>query len=410
MVVFKEFSSTMENKLIRLRRRAAAARLQNPRNRGPMNSPPSITQDGTTRPAGQDNNYLINISAGAAVLKSYGGSVYTSGSFTGRVKSAVIGTTGGNIGANDGSQASYSRKYFIADAAKVTLRVSRSFAPYRFLVDGQYVDLTGTLTTATSPTSTNEYITLDFSAVGGRAVREIAVESQADNAFIGVYVGSTETVREPSSPDHLTSCLLGDSYVYGTGAAALGDGFGAVMADWLGIHAHTNSASGGTGWANAVGGLYTFNQRIANGDLALGGTPDLIVLASSYNDRSQSTTIVNANALAGLQSARSLYPDALVAVLGTFPANSGPSAATIATENAVFAAVTQFDDYWTRFIAVSMRTNGMLISGTGTVSAPTGTGNSDLYTGADATHPTAAGHAFIGRFCAEQILTAFSED
>jgi lysophospholipase L1-like esterase len=409
LVSFREFTSTKSNTLIKLRTQAAAARLANPRNRGVMSAPPMITQDGTTLPSGQTTSYLLNTAAGAAVLKSYGGSVYTSGSVIGRVKSAVIGTTGGNIGLNDGAQASYGRKYFVADASKITLRLKRSGLPYRFLINGQYLDMTGTLTANSNPTSIDEFISLDFTLVGGRVTREIAVESQGDNGLLGVYVGPTETVREAPTSDSLTSCLLGDSYVYGSDATALGDGFGAVMADWLGIRAHTNSASGGTGWAT-TGSPYTFAQRIANGDLALGGLPKIIVLMGSYNDIGASVTAITANALAGLNTARALYPDAIIPVLGVFPGKTGPNSAAIAAENAVLAAVTQFSDYWTRFIPISTRLTGPLISGTGTIAALTGSGNSDIYTNASGIHPPTSGHVFIGRFCADAILSTFASD
>jgi lysophospholipase L1-like esterase len=405
------FSSSKSARLMTLRRKAAAAEMANPRKSGLAASPPAIVIEGTTLPAGQTSGYLLNTAAGQAVLRSYGGSSYLAGSLIGRVKSAVIGTSGGNIGAGDGSQASFSRRYFLADAAKVTLRLKRSALPYRFLVDNRYVDLAGTVSTAASPTSTDEYVSLDFSSAGGRALREIGVEAQGDNSAWGVYVGATETVREPAAADDLVSCLLGDSYVHGTGTTALGDGFGAVMADWLGIRAHSNSGSGGTGWvSNAGGGVYTFDQRIENGDLELAGMPGLIVLMGSYNDRNQLAETITAHALAGLVAARARYPDALIAVLGVFPASSGPSAAIIAAENAVAAAVTQFGDAWTRFIPISTRASGNLITGTGRSGTASGAGNSDLYTGIDQVHPTPAGHAFIGRFVAQAILSAFSAD
>jgi lysophospholipase L1-like esterase len=410
MTSTQNFSSSKSARIIALHRRAALARIANPRQSGLAATPPVVTADGAVLPASQTNAYLLNTSAGQAAMRTYGGSPYLQGSLLGRVKSAVIGTSGGNIGANDGSQASYSRRYFLADAAKVTLRVKRSALSYRFLVDGRYVDLAGTLTVSASPTSTDEYISLDFASSGGRMLREICVETQGDNSFWGIHVGATETVREPEQADDLVSCLLGDSYVHGTGAAVLGDGFGAVMADWLGGRAHSNSGSGGTGWVNnGAGSSYTFNQRIENGDLALGGTPGLIVLMGSYNDRNLPVEAVTANVLAGLRKARALYPDALIAVFGVFPGASGPSAAIIATETAVSNAVTVFGDFWTRFIAISTRPGGNLITGTGRSEAPTGIGNSDLYTSADQIHPSPAGHAFIGRFAARAILSAFSD-
>lgn len=390
--------AVLDRVLDKLFRGAQRAAVSNPRKDGVMSSPPTVTADGTTLPAGQTNAYTL--AAKPTTFRAVGGSMYPSGSHAGKVRSAVIAATGGNLSVNDGSQGSCWRLPLLVDAAKVSFRVKPTTAAFRFLVDGQYVSTAGTNTIATS--GSDEYISLDF---GSRALRRVTLEGQQNCAFVGVYVGSTEKVYAAPAADGPTAVLLGDSYAYGSTAAALGDSFGRVMADWLGIEAMTCSGSGGTGWATGSS-AYRFDQRITNGDLSLGGAPDVICLMASYNDRANSTATITANTLAGLQAARAAHPNALILVFGCFPGATGPSTGITDAENAVFAAVDSFGDAKTAKIPVSTITAGALITGTGKVGTTTGSGNSDIYTDTDGVHPPTAGHAFIGKWAAQQVLAA----
>lgn len=382
----------------KLRRAASRASVANPRLLGVMSSPPTVTTVSATAPAGQTNVYTL--AANAGVFRVSGGEIYTSGTHAGKVRSSIIAATGGNLSVNDGSTGSYSRIEFQADAAVVVVAVKARTIPYRFIVDGQYVDLTGTVTSVTSG-SQIEYIVLTFAA---RALRTISLEMQQTEAFVGVNVGPTEKVYSADGRDIIKSVLLGDSYPFGSTASNLADGFGAVMADWLGLRQHTNSGSSGTGWATVSS--YSFSQRIDNGDLGLGGAPEIIFLMASYNDRGLVAATIQANADAGLRKARELYPNALIVVLGCFPALTGPSAGILAAEASVFAAVDAIADPFTVKVPISTRPEGALITGTGRIGATTGTGNSDIYTDTDGVHPPTAGHAFIGKWAAGQVLAA----
>lgn len=393
--------------LAKIERMLSAARRSmkdNIRTRGAMASPPTFNGATAGIPSG--------LVAGGSIFSNperfdvQGGQISVS---NGRVKSAVIATTGGNLGTNDGAYGTYSRVGFWLDDITFAARVYPTSERYRLIVDGQYADATGVLTSQSTGV-VHEYLQWTFAT---RAMRYIEIEMQKTCGFIGLYRGATGFNWKPPAAERFRSVLLLDSYAEGAGATALGDGLGAVMADYLGTR-HSNSGSPGTGWAN-TGATYRFHERIANGDLSLGGTPDVIATGGSYNDRGRTGfdgTPVQANCLTGLQSARALHPGVPIIVFGVWPARSGPgqigntSADIITPENAVQAAVAAFADPLTRFISVSTIP---VISGTGRVGATTGTGNSDLYTSSDDIHPPTAGHAFIGKWMADKVADALAD-
>ena len=207
--------------------------------------------------------------------------------------------------------------------------------------------------------------------------------------------------------DAVHVAMIGDSYVQGSAATAKGDGVAMQLGDWLGAHMHA-CGSGGTGWATTVN--YRFDQRIANGDLALSYyPPDVIFTMGSYNDRAAAAATITANALAGLVSARAQYPDVPIIVFGVCPGSSGPSSGSpsiLQAEAAVQAAVAQFADPFCAFVPVSTDPNGAWVSGTGKAGTTTGAGNSDWATTSDGIHPSDEGCAMIGRRYAEGAIAA----
>jgi hypothetical protein len=270
-------------------------------------------------------------------------------------------TTGGNIGDSAGGVQNWFRIGIRADAAKVTWRVNGATTPYRFIVDDQYVDATGTVTTSSSGT---QYISLDFASVGGRKSREIILEGQAGSSFVGVYVGATERVTK-LPPAEFRSVIISDSWGYGASATALGDSVFAVMADILGFKAHMNSGVGGTGWDQTTTTLYRFDQRVANGDEALNGAPTgPIFLSGSINDKFGSASNITSRCAATINLLRSRYSDIPIIVFGTQPAQAGQTGtlSLAANEAAVKAAVDQFtSDRLIAFVPVIEAVGGVYI-------------------------------------------------
>lgn len=177
------------------------------------------------------------------------------------------------------------------------------------------------------------------------------------------------------------------------------------MADYLGWSNHTNSGSGGTGWAT-VSSAYTFLQRIQNGDLALsGGAPDIVCLQGSINDKGAAAAVVTANCLAGLASVRNQYPLAIIFVFGVWgaAAGSGGTLSVADNESAIASAVSSFGDSKTFFIPINSAYGGAWLTGTGTTSAPTGTGNADAWM-FDASHLGDYGASAAGKLKAAAII------
>ena len=363
--------------LTKLRNGASRARNANPRYRDRTKSPlhPSagsitVTANGSTFPA-QFSTIVYYGTAPTLFLQSGGQAIYYSGSDTTanrRVKAAKIAATGGNLSNNDGATGTYGRFEFMADSAAFAVRVGPTTSAYRFIVDGYYLSLSGTVTSNTGP-GTIESITLDFSSAGGRAVRHIIVETQGPGSFGGVHVSPSERVWAPPTGDLLRSVLLGDSYAYGSSATNLADGFGAVMADCLGLRRHTNSGSGGTGWTTS-NSSYNFGERISNGDIGLAGTPDLIFFMGSYNDRNADQATNAAAALAGMRAARLLYPNAVMATFGVFAGAAGPSAGILAAEAGIAEAVAAMNDPFNVFVPISPNSSDAWLRGTGNTSTP----------------------------------------
>lgn len=381
----------------RLRRLATTARAANPRTRGLASTPPTITtQQGSNSPsgAGAANGRPYRWADAGPVFRAYGGRPKPFATTWRRFPVSTIGPAGGNTG--EGTNATGWRVAFLTDAA--TPSVQTGPGTFRFMVDGQYVDLSGSVTTSGTG---NHWFHLAF---GSRKWREIVVEGELDQAFIGLNVGPTESAR-PVTAESARLVVLGDSFVTGTGAARPNDGFARVLGDHLGIRDVFMSGIGAQGWVAPGSSSYGIRQRLPY-DVA-GQAADAIVLALGIND-SAAPAAVTAEVGATLPIVRGYAPGVPVFVFGVWPGSTGPGSTHIATETAIFAAVDALADPLIVKVPVCTEPTGSPVFGTGKVSAPAGTGNSDVYTGGldgtDGTHPTAAGHAHLGLWAADQIM------
>jgi len=373
----------------------AAASYGNPRTWGVYWDTVTVTDDGTSAPVAQTNGYLVST---YPTLFQMSGSYVSSQSV---IKTAKIAATGGNTGLNDGGYCSASRIRFLVEDKKVTLRLAGSSRAYRILIDGQYLDTTGLVPGATSGT---RYFSYEFST---RNIREFIVETQLNQAFVGVYVSATGKVHRAADPS-IRSVALGDSWMVGTAATHLADGIDYVCADWMGWQSHVQSGAASTGFVNTNSG-YNFLDRVNNGDLSIGGTPDVILMRASLNDKNQSAANVTSNCLAALKAARDQFPNALIIQMGAYPvagANGGTLSST-QNEAAVKSAFDSFLDPFSVFVPIINAVPGAPISGTGNPSATTGVGNADyLMAAGDGSHLSSYGSSILGRWQAEAITTS----
>lgn len=396
---------TRQHRLARIQRVAARAAISNPRIAG-LATGVTITDNGASLPTTTPQGYLFNVVT-PGVWTTCGGKPVTIGGKN-LFYSSVIGTTGGNAGSSDGKQVNSWRAFVMVNSRYFAARLVPTTAPYRFLVDDKYVSLAGTVL-GTTTGSTSQYVLLDF---GTRALRQVTIEGNATCGLSGAYVENTGKVFPIDTSDDVRLAFLGDSYVGGSSATVLHDAVVPVMADWLGAKALA-SGSGGTGWNQSNATVYRFDQRIANGDLGLDTVaPDLICLMASVNDRSRDSAVVQANALAGLQAARGLYPTTPIVVFGCMPIPLGPLTGTpslTSTEQAVQSAVATLNDPLCRFVPITLDPGGAWVTGSGAVGAETGTGNADWMFVADKVHPGDEGCALLGKRYALAALAALSQ-
>jgi hypothetical protein len=338
--------------LDRVRRAAAKAALANPRMSGLHPAPPTITDNGATSPAITANNPYGCNAANRGVWHVVGGR-YGSG---GRIAAGVQDAVPTDIN-------TYARWEVMADSRYFTSRLGPTTVPYRFIVDGRYVSQAGT-TLVTTTGNADQYLSLDF---GTRAVRHIVVEAMRTGRLAGGFVEDGAALWPIDASDAPHAVFLGDSYVFGSGPDLAADGVAVQMADRMGL-ALQASGSGGTGWNQTATGVYRFDQRIANGDLALGyQPPELIFLHASVNDAyaGQNGASVQANALTGLKAARAQYPGVPIIVFGCIAAPNRTAAQISLAETSVAAAVAAFADPLCRFVPVDSDPSGKWVTGLG---------------------------------------------
>lgn len=256
---------------------------------------------------------------------------------------------------------------------------------YRFLVDGQYVSMKGTISGA----GTERWYTLRFA---GRAKRVITVEGYGALRFWGAAVPDTDTLLMPqrSGPRIV---LLGDSDLEAYGVVLKGDGPAAVYSDFFGVQDVWAQGVYGTGFlATNWNTSYSYSQR--RGDW-LTAAPDAFVFGCSINDLREGYSAVQiaTAAVAEVQAVRAaLGPSVPVFVMGYLTdlevaeaALAGATAAMVASENALADAFVLLGDPYAAFIRIVSAAVPQAVVGAGT-------GNSPLYIDGGTGHATPAGY------------------
>ncbi len=395
----------------KLKRLGKAARFSNPHVLPVMSSPPAVTLN--TVLAGQTN--LVKYWVNSAPYFVSGGNLVQYATDYVRVWCVERYSTGnGNVANNPPLDGVVFRAECMADSAKPCIAaLGLNAAPYRVIVDGQYIDKTTGHATSDGGL---KYINLDFTSAGGRKVRHIVLEGQAATGFVGVAVGPTESVFAPSSADRLRMIVGGDSFTGSAGAKFFGDGWAVVLGDCLGIKDIWSSGSGTTGYlASATNTKYTLRQRITD---IISRSPDIIVLANGVNDVPFGTSAVQTEFDLVMAAIRAALPKTPVFVVTSFMGNltSGANLTNLLALEAGLKTSTQARQAYDAnlfFIDVSNAADGAWIFGTGRTGATVGDGNADFYTGgdtdgSDAVHPTTAGHAQLGYRAADAILAAIA--
>ena len=286
----------------------------------------------------------------------------------------------------DKSIAVYTTRSFIYDGSEIEFKL-------RTLTNSATVFVDGLLVGSFSISNTNApaYFRLDMTTAAARRIDIFAGG--------GIYWGGL--IKEPSTTviavdeDLINVAVMGDSFTQGTGS---GEAKG--YSNQLGmIFPNLNMFSlgiGGSGYVNN-GGTGKFINRI---DELIATSPDYIITAGGINDIAET--------FATFTAAVDAYYTALIA------ASSVEKIIIIGLWNPASATATsiQFNDYLRTkaqalnvpFIDTIDPVNGEWITGTGNAAGLLGDGNADMYTSSDGTHPTQAGHTYLAKRVAKELM------
>lgn len=305
---------------------------------------------------------------------------------------------------NDASQFAYSGVMeFYTDSPKISVGYVTSALDCLVEIDGTLVSNT----TYTRSGSGTQYLILDFSAL---AVKNRLVRIWSINPPRFIYVTALYRCWALAT-DNLIKCVItGDSYTAATGASSTNLSWANIVGNLLGFRDTRACGIGGTGYlAPATGTAWKCIDHISD---VTTPSPDVVIFAHGANDASYSTAAVTAEALLNYQTVRAALPNAVIIVLGPWALASGPSASILATEAAILAAVTAFNDPLCKFVRQTTDPAGSWINGTGRTGATNGTGNADIYiggvAGTDTSHPNDLGHLYLARRASNGVATAIA--
>jgi lysophospholipase L1-like esterase len=283
---------------------------------------------------------------------------------------------------------------------KFELYTKGSGSTYRLRVDGQLV----TASPANGPPSdgTLYHILVDFTSVGGAAHRRIMIEHRFDCRFGGIKIGPTDTIWPISRPRTYRVVWLADSICDGTGGTGAVTAWPFTIGQLLGWDDVILSAQGAVGYlADGGGGAKsTFRQRVITD--VIKRNPDIVVIQGGINDTSFTQAQVLAEARLLFDQIKSALPNVYLFVTSAYWPTGSP---TQAAQNVSAAIKQAAQERWKYTTYIDIMGEGW-ITGTGHVGGTTGTGNADIFTSSDSTHPTQAGQDYLARRFAAGLLSS----
>lgn len=318
--------------------------------------------------------------------------------------------TNGFIGpANDGAETATTWWQWVTDAPTIELVYLGISSPTgRIIIDGESTSVG--MVTYTGSSGAPHRLKI---ANGSRKWRTYLLESSG-LWLSSVTVGPLDTLLPaPAAPAKLA--WMGDSYSVNNNME-----IPLTAARILGMTPTVN-AEGGTGYNNAGSGngKSVFLSRLPG---LLNTNPDALVVLGGIND---GTTTLQTDCASFIQAARSTISDLPIVIIGSQnPPSAGGSAATksallkaaAAAKSAAYVDPVTGNVYDASGAQVVAGTPWS--TGTGSVQAPAGTGNADLYIGtSDTTHPypgtaansyTDSGFVYWGIRAAEALRTALT--
>lgn len=349
----------------KLRRGYEISRFNNPHVLGVMVTPPSVTQT-SVLPLPNSNTVASLTPAGGFTSQFYatGGTPLNTGSGFYGFGAITTSNPPGNLGSNVNCLCF--RVKLLIDAIDPVFAVGASPNALRFIVNGQYVSLSGTV-----PTTTPSYIQLTFAS---RAKREIWIEGSS-HTLLSVSVRRNESIQ--AAPVGLRATFPSDSIGIGTGATLNMDSFAAVLADCYGIYDVRLSGVGGQGvQALESSGTWNLQQRLttaANPNAFIYDLPpsDAIFLGMGTNDATFSYASNVLAYTACIQQILSQYPTTPIIVIGCPANNGGPNEASATCDFAIAAAVNAVNSPLVVYLQDASRGQYALETGVGNTTFPT---------------------------------------
>jgi lysophospholipase L1-like esterase len=231
------------------------------------------------------------------------------------------------------------------------------------------------------PDNALHYLKIDFG--GSRVLRTIEVEANQ----VGRWAIGANDSYYPAATNPLKVIIVGDSFTEGTGLSGvpMSYGWAPTFAKLCGIQLAQISALGGTGYSATNGSRVNLLQRLQSDVIDF--APDVVVHANGINDT-----------LGGVTTNAPLVFDAISTALPNcqqvvFPAFRPRSITTVDPINELLSSLCATRDKML-YVPCQNEIWGTGYGGTGTGNSSWVIGGTD---GTDSTHPTNAGHRYLGR-------------
>ena len=286
---------------------------------------------------------------------------------------------------------------FDHDGSVVEFITRGTAAGFRIMVNGQF---TGPAQRNSATADGQFYpVKIDF---GSRAMRRIRLEVNGNFEFGKFFIEPTASMwATPRIGPRV--CFIGDSFteptISDTATATVvstgHEGWATICSRLLGWHDRYVLGSGSTGYlTSGTPGRVKFRDRVQNDVIAR--NPDIVVVAGGINDSAYTPAQLGAEAALLYEQIRAGLPGARLYVLSPFFPRT-PDAAILARSDALKAEALKVGAAFIDTLVPS------IITGSGKQGSPNGSGNAEVYTGADGTHPTFLGHEHLGRRVATLI-------
>jgi lysophospholipase L1-like esterase len=225
-----------------------------------------------------------------------------------------------------------------------------------------------------------------------------------------VYIENGKKLWTENNSNHWKLAVEGDSLTQGGYQSPYqpGQDWVSQVGALLGCDDVANMAQGGTGFiSDNKGKKTTYMQRI---ERFASLNADVYVIAGNHNDLSYPAADQIQAALRYFKKLRELQPKAVIVVFGVNPlqGESSDSGGVRNAELNLKVAFDQWADDNAYFVPIATDPNGPWITGTGSVDAPKGDGNKDLFYTSKDGHPLQRGVDFFAQRYAQALKNIFA--